>query len=87
MKSTGATALIIAHGLNSSILFCLANSTYEPIHGRTILLPQGLQTVLPLTAAWWLLASLTNLALPPTTILQGELFVIIASFSWSNLLF
>lgn len=81
----GATALIIAHGLTSSILFCLANSNYERTHSRTIILARGLQTLLPLIAAWWLLASLANLALPPTINLIGELFVVIASFSWSNI--
>nr|QJS35716.1 NADH dehydrogenase subunit 4 [Melogale moschata] len=81
----GATALMIAHGLTSSLLFCLANSNYERIHSRTMILARGLQMLLPLMAAWWLLASLTNLALPPTINLVGELFVVMASFSWSNI--
>ncbi|KAI5756648.1 NADH dehydrogenase subunit 4 (mitochondrion) [Gulo gulo luscus] len=81
----GATALMIAHGLTSSMLFCLANSNYERVHSRTMILARGLQTLLPLMAAWWLLASLTNLALPPTINLVGELFVVMASFSWSNI--
>lgn len=81
----GATALIIAHGLTSSMLFCLANSNYERVHSRTIILARGLQILLPLIAAWWLLASLTNLALPPTINLIGELFIVISMFSWSNL--
>nr|AIW80874.1 NADH dehydrogenase subunit 4 [Cheirogaleus medius] len=81
----GATALMIAHGLTSSMLFCLANSNYERIHSRTMLLARGLQSFLPLMATWWLLASLTNLALPPFINLIGELFVIMASFSWSNI--
>nr|YP_007625389.1 NADH dehydrogenase subunit 4 [Mephitis mephitis]ADG22816.1 NADH dehydrogenase subunit 4 [Mephitis mephitis] len=80
----GATALMIAHGLTSSMLFCLANSNYERAHSRTMILIRGLQTLLPLMAAWWLLASLANLALPPTINLIGELFVVMASFSWSN---
>lgn len=80
----GATALIIAHGLTSSLLFCLANSNYERTHSRTIILTRGLQIILPLIAAWWLLASLTNLALPPSINLIGELFVTISIFSWSN---
>nr|YP_010037127.1 NADH dehydrogenase subunit 4 [Arctictis binturong]QQW47760.1 NADH dehydrogenase subunit 4 [Arctictis binturong] len=80
----GATALMIAHGLTSSMLFCLANSNYERVHSRTMILARGLQTLLPLMAAWWLLASLANLALPPTINLIGELFVVMASFSWSN---
>nr|WAQ70441.1 NADH dehydrogenase subunit 4 [Myotis lucifugus] len=80
----GATALMIAHGLTSSLLFCLANSNYERTHSRTMLLARGLQMILPLMAAWWLLASLTNLALPPSINLIGELFVTVSMFSWSN---
>nr|APD82950.1 NADH dehydrogenase subunit 4 [Stenella longirostris] len=81
----GATALMIAHGLTSSMLFCLANSNYERIHSRTMILARGLQIFFPLMATWWLLACLTNLALPPTINLIGELLVIMSAFSWSNL--
>nr|ATX69087.1 NADH dehydrogenase subunit 4 [Phataginus tricuspis] len=80
----GATALMIAHGLTSSMLFCLANTNYERIHSRTMMLARGLQTLLPLMAAWWLLASLANLALPPSINLIGELLVVMSTFSWSN---
>nr|YP_009231348.1 NADH dehydrogenase subunit 4 [Myotis bombinus]ALV90026.1 NADH dehydrogenase subunit 4 [Myotis bombinus]QOS02585.1 NADH dehydrogenase subunit 4 [Myotis bombinus] len=80
----GATALMIAHGLTSSLLFCLANSNYERTHSRTMMLVRGLQTILPLMAAWWLLASLMNLALPPSINLIGELFITMSVFSWSN---
>nr|AGM47641.1 NADH dehydrogenase subunit 4 [Perodicticus potto edwarsi] len=81
----GATALMIAHGLTSSMLFCLANSNYERIHSRTMIMARGLQTLLPLMTIWWLLASLTNLALPPSINLIGELLIIISTFSWSKL--
>nr|YP_009184383.1 NADH dehydrogenase subunit 4 [Dasypus kappleri]ALO62421.1 NADH dehydrogenase subunit 4 [Dasypus kappleri] len=81
----GATALMIAHGLTSSMLFCLANTNYERTHSRTMILARGLQTLLPLMASWWLLASLTNLALPPTINLMGELLVTVTTFKWSNL--
>nr|QST16071.1 NADH dehydrogenase subunit 4 [Delphinapterus leucas]QST16760.1 NADH dehydrogenase subunit 4 [Delphinapterus leucas]QST16799.1 NADH dehydrogenase subunit 4 [Delphinapterus leucas]QST16812.1 NADH dehydrogenase subunit 4 [Delphinapterus leucas]QST16825.1 NADH dehydrogenase subunit 4 [Delphinapterus leucas] len=81
----GATALMIAHGLTSSMLFCLANSNYERTHSRTMILTRGLQIFLPLMATWWLLACLANLALPPTINLIGELLVITSTFSWSNL--
>ncbi|YP_008080754.1 NADH dehydrogenase subunit 4 (mitochondrion) [Chinchilla lanigera] len=80
----GATALMIAHGLTSSLLFCLANSNYERTHSRTMLLARGLQMTLPLMSTWWILSSLTNLALPPTINLVGELFIILSTFSWSN---
>lgn len=80
----GASILIIAHGLTSSLLFCLANSNYERIHNRTIIIARGLQTIFPLMATLWLLASLANLALPPSINLMGELFIAISLFSWSN---
>lgn len=79
----GALILIIAHGLASSALFCLANTNYERTHSRTILLARGLQIALPLIATWWLIASLANLALPPLPNLIGELMIITALFNWS----
>ncbi|YP_003587314.1 NADH dehydrogenase subunit 4 (mitochondrion) [Symphalangus syndactylus] len=81
---TGAIVLMIAHGLTSSLLFCLANSNYERTHSRIMILSRGLQTLFPLMAFWWLMANLANLALPPTINLLGELFVLMASFSWAN---
>nr|YP_010574468.1 NADH dehydrogenase subunit 4 [Chaetodipus penicillatus]UZH94562.1 NADH dehydrogenase subunit 4 [Chaetodipus penicillatus] len=81
----GATAMMVAHGLTSSALFCLANTNYERTHSRTMILARGLQSILPLAALWWFLISLTNLALPPSINLIGELYIIISAFSWSNL--
>nr|AKE35833.1 NADH dehydrogenase subunit 4 [Apodemus draco] len=80
----GATMLMIAHGLTSSLLFCLANSNYERIHSRTMIMARGLQMIFPLMATWWLVASLANLALPPSINLIGELFITMSLFSWSN---
>nr|QWV61277.1 NADH dehydrogenase subunit 4 [Collocalia affinis cyanoptila]QWV61290.1 NADH dehydrogenase subunit 4 [Collocalia affinis cyanoptila]QWV61303.1 NADH dehydrogenase subunit 4 [Collocalia affinis cyanoptila]QWV61316.1 NADH dehydrogenase subunit 4 [Collocalia affinis cyanoptila]QWV61329.1 NADH dehydrogenase subunit 4 [Collocalia affinis cyanoptila] len=81
----GAMILMISHGLTSSMLFCLANTNYERTHSRILLLTRGLQPILPLMATWWLLANLTNMALPPTTNLMAELTIMIALFNWSNL--
>nr|QPZ50283.1 NADH dehydrogenase subunit 4 [Trachypithecus phayrei] len=81
---TGAIVLMIAHGLTSSMLFCLANSNYERTHSRIMLLSRGLQILLPLMAFWWFAANLANLALPPTINLIGELLVVTTSFSWSH---
>nr|NP_990972.1 NADH dehydrogenase subunit 4 [Pterothrissus gissu]BAD12308.1 NADH dehydrogenase subunit 4 [Pterothrissus gissu] len=80
---TGAIILMIAHGLVSSALFCLANTNYERIHSRTLLLARGLQMILPLMAAWWFIANLANLALPPLPNLMGELMIITSMFNWS----
>nr|UEX93140.1 NADH dehydrogenase subunit 4 [Gymnothorax favagineus] len=80
---TGAIILMIAHGLVSSALFCMANTNYERTHSRTLLLARGLQTLLPLMASWWFIASLANLALPPLPNLMGELMIITSMFNWS----
>nr|YP_009107819.1 NADH dehydrogenase subunit 4 [Pinicola enucleator]AIU45055.1 NADH dehydrogenase subunit 4 [Pinicola enucleator] len=81
---SGAMILMISHGLTSSMLFCLANTNYERTHSRILLLTRGLQPLLPLMATWWLLANLTNMALPPTTNLMAELTIVIALFNWSS---
>nr|YP_009107897.1 NADH dehydrogenase subunit 4 [Leucosticte arctoa]AIU45176.1 NADH dehydrogenase subunit 4 [Leucosticte arctoa] len=80
---SGAMILMISHGLTSSMLFCLANTNYERTHSRILLLTRGLQPLLPLMATWWLLANLTNMALPPTTNLMAELTIVVALFNWS----
>nr|YP_005087630.1 NADH dehydrogenase subunit 4L [Glossogobius olivaceus]AEX09828.1 NADH dehydrogenase subunit 4L [Glossogobius olivaceus] len=80
---TGALILMIAHGLTSSALFCLANTNYERTHSRTMLLARGLQVALPLMTAWWFIATLANLALPPLPNLMGELMIITSLLSWS----
>nr|YP_009943870.1 NADH dehydrogenase subunit 4 [Grallaria varia]QOD95701.1 NADH dehydrogenase subunit 4 [Grallaria varia] len=81
---SGAMIMMISHGLTSSMLFCLANTNYERTHSRILFLTRGLQPLLPLMATWWLLANLTNMALPPTTNLMAELTIMIALFNWST---
>nr|BAM75156.1 NADH dehydrogenase subunit 4 [Benthosema glaciale] len=80
---TGALVLMIAHGLASSALFCLANTNYERTHSRTMLLARGMQTILPLMATSWFISNLANLALPPLPNLMGELMTIISLFDWT----
>nr|AWM99527.1 NADH dehydrogenase subunit 4 [Strix uralensis] len=81
---SGAMILMISHGLTSSMLFCLANTNYKRTHSRTLLLMRGLQPLLPLMSTWWLLANVTNMALPPTTNLMAELAILITLFNWST---
>nr|YP_009859626.2 NADH dehydrogenase subunit 4 [Iphisa elegans]QKK36726.2 NADH dehydrogenase subunit 4 [Iphisa elegans] len=79
---TGAMLLMIAHGLTSSALFCLANVNYERTHSRALLLLQGAQIVFPLMTAWWIIASLTNMALPPSINFMGELIIFSTLLDW-----
>nr|YP_010925010.1 NADH dehydrogenase subunit 4 [Trimma macrophthalmum]WKD79689.1 NADH dehydrogenase subunit 4 [Trimma macrophthalmum] len=80
---TGSLMLMIAHGLTSSALFCLANTNYERTHTRTMLLTRGLQMALPLMTSWWFLFTLANLALPPLPNLFGELTILASLLNWS----
>nr|AOT81720.1 NADH dehydrogenase subunit 4 [Siren intermedia texana]AOW70983.1 NADH dehydrogenase subunit 4 [Siren intermedia texana]AOW71022.1 NADH dehydrogenase subunit 4 [Siren intermedia texana] len=80
---TGAMILMIAHGIISSALFCLANINYERSHTRTLLLIRGAQTIFPLLTTWWFMVNLSNMALPPTTNLWGELIIMMSLYNWS----
>ncbi|NP_776283.1 NADH dehydrogenase subunit 4 (mitochondrion) [Branchiostoma belcheri] len=79
----GAMILMIAHGLVSSCLFSLANYWYERSHSRNLLGSRGMIILFPLMGAGWFIASLMNLALPPTINLFGELVAMVAVYNWS----
>nr|WNH22813.1 NADH dehydrogenase subunit 4 [Uroconger syringinus] len=81
---TGAIILMIAHGLISSAMFCLANTNYERTHNRTLILTRGMQMILPLMGASWFITNLANLALPPTPNLMGEIMIMVSMFNWSH---
>nr|YP_004733494.1 NADH dehydrogenase subunit 4 [Python molurus molurus]ADK72510.1 NADH dehydrogenase subunit 4 [Python molurus molurus] len=78
----GAMALMIAHGFTSSMLFCLANITYERTHTRILMLTRGFHNILPMMTTWWLIANLMNIATPPSMNFTGELLIISAMFNW-----
>nr|DBA44270.1 TPA_asm: NADH dehydrogenase subunit 4 [Peltospira delicata] len=72
----GALSLMLAHGLCSSALFCLANMTYEKSHTRNMILSKGFLLLLPSLALWWFLFCVINMAAPPSMNLLGELLII-----------
>nr|YP_010568183.1 NADH dehydrogenase subunit 4 [Odorrana hosii]UZC57603.1 NADH dehydrogenase subunit 4 [Odorrana hosii] len=80
---SGAMVMMIAHGLTSSALFCLANTSYERTNSRTMVLLRGMLVVLPLAGAWWLTISLFNMATPVTINFMGEMLIMITFYEWS----
>nr|QWZ46331.1 NADH dehydrogenase subunit 4 [Machla sappho] len=85
----GSLVMMIAHGLCSSGLFCLANISYERISSRSLYLNKGLMNLMPnLTLMWFLLIS-SNMAAPPSLNLLGEIMLInsIMGFSSLNMIF
>ncbi|YP_245505.1 NADH dehydrogenase subunit 4 (mitochondrion) [Haematobia irritans irritans] len=83
MGLCGSYTLMIAHGLCSSGLFCLANITYERMGSRSLLINKGLLNFMPSMALWWFLLSSANMAAPPTLNLLGEISLINSIVSWS----
>nr|BCG05747.1 NADH dehydrogenase subunit 4 [Glandirana rugosa] len=84
---SGAMAMMIAHGLTSSALFCLANTLYERTNSRTMVLLRGTLMIFPLAGAWWLVIILFNMALPPSINFAGELLIMASLLNWSSIAF
>nr|YP_010238579.1 NADH dehydrogenase subunit 4 [Cephenemyia stimulator]QTE20636.1 NADH dehydrogenase subunit 4 [Cephenemyia stimulator] len=84
----GSYTLMIAHGLCSSGLFCLANISYERLGSRSLLINKGMLNFMPSMTLWWFLLSSANMAAPPTLNLLGEITLInsIVSWSWLSML-
>nr|YP_010693082.1 NADH dehydrogenase subunit 4 [Dacus durbanensis]WCB98263.1 NADH dehydrogenase subunit 4 [Dacus durbanensis] len=79
----GSYTLMIAHGLCSSGLFCLANITYERLGSRSLLINKGLLNFMPSMTLWWFLLSACNMAAPPSLNLLGEVSLLNSIVSWS----
>lgn len=77
----GAILMIIAHGIVSSGIFCLANITYEINHSRSIVLTKGLLTTAPNLTLLWFLLIRANIAAPPSINLLREIILISGAVS------
>nr|QPO06841.1 NADH dehydrogenase subunit 4 [Anopheles sp. NFL-2015] len=80
---TGSYALMIAHGLCSSGLFCLANISYERMGSRSLLINKGLLNFMPSLSLWWFLLCSGNMAAPPSLNLLGEISLLNSIVAWS----
>lgn len=76
-------ALMVAHGLCSSGLFCLSNFSYERFGRRSLLVRRGLINLMPSMAMWWFLLRACNIAAPPSLNLLGEIGLLSSLVSWS----
>lgn len=79
----GSLLIITAHGLCSSAIFAIANSTYETTQTRRIFITKGLITLAPSITLFWFLLSAANIAAPPTLNLTSEILLITAILSSS----
>nr|UAV89246.1 NADH dehydrogenase subunit 4 [Trithemis aurora] len=81
---SGSYLLMIAHGLCSSGLFCLANITYERLGSRSLYINKGLINLMPSMCLWWFLLSSCNMAAPPSINLLGEISLLNSILSWDT---
>nr|QRV62497.1 NADH dehydrogenase subunit 4 [Hydroporus melanarius] len=79
----GSYIMMIAHGLCSSGLFCLANISYERLGSRSMFMNKGLINLMPSMSLWWFLLSSSNMAAPPSMNLLGEISLLNSLMSWS----
>lgn len=75
--------IMIAHGICSSGIFCLANISYERLLSRRLLINKGLINLIPRLTLWWFLLRSRNIAAPPTLNLLGEIRLLNRIISWS----
>jgi len=66
---------MIAHGLVSSALFCIANIFYERTGTRKLSARRGIKGIFLFLPTFWLLFAVAKLGLPPFPNAIGELLV------------
>jgi NADH-ubiquinone oxidoreductase chain 4 len=79
----GSFTLMIAHGLCSSGLFCLANISYERLCSRSLLIRRGMLNLIPRISFWRFILRACNIAAPPSLNLLGEFRLLNRLVSWS----
>nr|UFZ13380.1 NADH dehydrogenase subunit 4 [Ctenochauliodes yangi] len=80
---SGSYTMMIAHGLCSSGLFCLANISYERVGSRSLFINKGMLNMMPSMCLWWFLLVSSNMAAPPSLNLLGEISLINSIVGWS----
>nr|AXI98644.1 NADH dehydrogenase subunit 4 [Pseudoniphargus morenoi] len=80
----GCVMMMVAHGVCSSGLFCLANMVYERTASRSMLLSKGLLNLMPALSLFWFLLIMMNMAAPPSINLLSEIILIVSAISWSS---
>jgi len=82
----GSLWLSLSHGLASSGLFFLTNSTYLRFNRRSLYINKGLAFTLPVISFWWFLLLIFNMASPPSLNLFREIKMIMTTITISNLI-
>ena len=80
----GGLWLSLSHGLASSGLFFLTNTTYLRFNRRRLFINKGLSFRLPVISFWWFLLLIFNMASPPSLNLFREIKMVAVTISISR---
>nr|UGS80355.1 NADH dehydrogenase subunit 4 [Kaestneriella sp. KaspPE] len=79
---SSSLTMMLSHGLCSSGLFFLANSSYERVGSRSMMFVSGMVSIFPKMSLWWFLFCIMNMAAPPSLNLLSEIGLIISLVGW-----
>nr|AOY39806.1 NADH dehydrogenase subunit 4 [Phloeotribus sp. BMNH 1047247] len=82
--SWGSLLMMLAHGLSSSGLFCLANLSYERTHSRSLFMNKGLLNILPNLSLWWFLLIVSSMSAPFSMNFFSEILLFNSMFIYSK---
>ncbi|MDX1659634.1 MAG: NADH-quinone oxidoreductase subunit M [Nitriliruptorales bacterium] len=79
-SASAGVVQMVNHGLSTGALFLLVGFLYERRHTRAINAYGGLAKVVPVMAGFWLVVSLSSLALPGLNGFVGEFPILLGAF-------
>nr|ADB92006.1 NADH dehydrogenase subunit 4 [Ammothea hilgendorfi] len=85
ISMNGGLMMMLAHGLCSSGLFCVANIIYERTSSRSLMLSKGLLNIFPMMNIWWFLLIICNMAAPPSMNLISEISLFTSLLKFNNM--
>uniref|UniRef100_A0AAU6PCM5 NADH-ubiquinone oxidoreductase chain 4 n=1 Tax=Euseius sacchari TaxID=3061191 RepID=A0AAU6PCM5_9ACAR len=86
MGLMGAIGMMLAHGICSSMLFCLANMFYIRVGSRNFLVMKGLVSYFPALSCFWMIFCLSNMGTPPFFNFMCEILLLLVVFKKSLIL-
>ena len=81
MSVSGSVLQMVNHGLSTGALFLLVGVLYERRHTREIAAYGGIAAAVPVTAALFLIATLSSIGLPGLNGFVGEFLILLGTWS------
>nr|AYC65883.1 NADH dehydrogenase subunit 4 [Amyrsidea minuta] len=79
LSLSGSLIMMISHGLVSSGMFFLADTSYKRFNSRSLFNQKSFIILQPLMGLWWFILSMLNIGLPPTMGSISEIYIIIST--------